>query len=72
MRIIAIIGLSIAAAAGLAAPAGAAPATTSSSARVKYCIQSEPLTGSRVRTTECLTKAEWAKRGIDIANLDRR
>lgn len=72
MRTISIIGLSIVAAAGLAAPATAFAATPTNSAQVKYCIKSEPLTGSRVRTTKCLTKAEWAKRGVDIANLDRQ
>lgn len=73
MRTISIIGLSIAASAVLAiAPATAFAATPTNSAQVKYCIKSEALTGSRVRTTKCLTKAEWAKRGVDVANLDRQ
>jgi hypothetical protein len=32
----------------------------------------EALTGSRMRTTQCLTKAEWAQRGVDIDELRRK
>lgn len=70
---ISIIALSIAAAGGLAAPATAADTTASSQVKdVKYCLNSEALTGSRMRSTQCLTKAEWARRGVDIDELRRR
>jgi len=39
----------------------------------KYCIQSnsDEATGSRIYTNECRTKAEWAKRGVDIDDLQK-
>jgi len=43
------------------------PADTSASADRKYCIKpDESQTGSRLYTRECRTKADWAKRGVDI------
>jgi hypothetical protein len=70
---ISIIALSIAATAGLAAPATAADTTASAKAKeVKYCLTGEALTGSRLRSAECLTKAEWAQRGVDIDALRRQ
>jgi hypothetical protein len=70
---ISIIALSIAAAGGLAAPATAADTTASSQVKeVKYCMTSEALTGTRLQSRECLTKAEWARRGVDVDELRRR
>lgn len=69
---ISIAALSIAAAAGLASPATAADAPQPSQAKqIKYCMPAEALTGSRLRAAQCLTKAEWARRGVDIDELRR-
>ena len=68
-----LLGIAIA---GLAMPATAASNRTEKSAadakEAKYCIQYEKSTGSRIRGSECLTKAEWAKRGVDVDNLARK
>ena len=32
----------------------------------KYCIKFESSTGTRMKSTECKTKAEWAREGIEI------
>ena len=34
----------------------------------KYCLSMEPLSGSRVSTTKCRTKAEWEQQGIEISD----
>lgn len=58
--------------AAIAAPAAAnsAPAANKAqkASQPKYCIEYEATTGSRVRSAECLTKDEWARRGVDVAN----
>ena len=39
----------------------------------KSCIASdETATGTRIVTRECRTKADWAKRGIDIDELKKQ
>jgi hypothetical protein len=43
------------------------PAADKSKA-TKYCLAYDDTTGSRIRKTECRTKAEWANEGIDIDN----
>ena len=50
----------------------AAPATAASDA--KYCLDQNPdeATGSRIYTHECRTKSEWAKRGVDIDELQKQ
>ena len=37
----------------------------------KYCVTVEPPTGSRLNMTECKTRAEWAKEGVDVDHLDK-
>ena len=68
-----LLGIAIA---GLAMPAAAAGNRTEKASadakETKYCIQYEKSTGSRIRGSECLTKAEWAKRGVDVDNLARK
>ena len=32
----------------------------------RYCMKVEPLTGSRLETVECWTRAEWAEQGVDV------
>ena len=46
--------------------------TASSGQDVKYCMESEPFTGSKVIKTECKTKAEWAKEGVNVDQLKTR
>jgi hypothetical protein len=42
----------------MAAPAGA-PDT-------KYCLRTEPITGTRIPLIECLTREEWADGDVDV------
>jgi hypothetical protein len=37
-----------------------------------YCVQFEPETGTRIHRTECRTKQEWARRGVDIDELIKK
>jgi len=57
----------------IASPVTAAPqAVTKSQPRAQektYCLQLEPITGSRISTTECRTKDDWARLGVDIDAL---
>lgn len=32
----------------------------------KYCLQYEDLVGSRITKSECRTRQDWAKRGVDL------
>ena len=41
----------------------AAPAGT---ADTRYCMRVEAVTGSRIETIECWTRAEWAEQGVDV------
>ena len=31
-----------------------------------YCLRLDPLIGSRIETTECKTRYEWAMLGLDV------
>ena len=42
---------------------GAAPPGT---AETRYCMRVEPVTGSRIETIECWTRAQWAEQGVDV------
>ena len=42
----------------LAPPAG--------TAETRYCMRVEPVTGSRIETIECWTRAQWAEQGVDV------
>ena len=49
------------------------PAASTASPDRKYCIApDETTTGTRLRIPECLTKAEWARRGVDIDELTKQ
>lgn len=37
-----------------------------------YCIYFEPETGTRISRTECRTKKDWARRGVDIDDLTKK
>ena len=57
----------------IALPVSAAPAPSGqktdkapAAEQKKYCLQYEDTIGSRVRKTECKTKAQWAREGVDI------
>jgi hypothetical protein len=51
------------------APAAAAAAAAAGSAQVKkYCIKVEAFTGSRISKSECKSKADWAREGVDVDN----
>lgn len=36
------------------------------SADARYCMRVEPMTGSRIETIQCWTRAEWAENGVDV------
>jgi hypothetical protein len=54
--------------------AASAPSTKAAPpADRKYCIApDETTTDTRLRIPECRTKADWAKRGIDIDELQKQ
>ena len=37
----------------------------------KYCVEVEQITGSRLNMTQCKTRAEWAKEGVDVDQLKK-
>jgi hypothetical protein len=47
----------------------AAKPANSDPAAVKYCVETAPFTGSMISKTECKTRAEWAKKGVDVDQL---
>jgi hypothetical protein len=49
------------------APAAAAAAAGSAQVK-KYCIKVEAFTGSRISKSECKSKADWAREGVDVDN----
>lgn len=51
-----------------ASPASATQTTGAPAASpdAKYCMRVEPVTGSRLETVECWTRAEWADQGVDV------
>ena len=53
-----------------ASPAeNAAQSAAAKPAGTKYCIRMEGFTGSRTSKTECKTKAEWTREGVDVDKL---
>lgn len=42
---------------------GAAPAAP---ADARYCLRVDPITGSRMETIQCRTRADWAQLEVDI------
>ncbi|MFL6731940.1 MAG: hypothetical protein ACJ8EP_06300 [Sphingomicrobium sp.] len=65
----------LASATAAAAPPSAGskgPSKTNADQTLKYCVESEPFTGSKVVKTECKTKAEWAKEGVNVDQLKTR
>ena len=37
-----------------------------------YCLQFEPDTGSRISRTECKTRKEWSRLGVQIDDLIKK
>ena len=65
--LIAAIGMIAAAAPVSAFPAapgpGPAPAAPDSA---RYCLRMEPITGTRIETIECRTRADWADLDVNV------
>jgi len=61
-----VLALSLAAAlpmpAGSADMAGAPPGGPDS----RYCLRVDPITGSRMQTIQCRTRADWASLDVDV------
>ena len=43
-------------------PTTAPPGT----AQTRYCMRIEAITGSRIETVRCWTRAEWAEQDVDV------
>ena len=60
---------------GTAASTGGNSAAANASANparpVKYCVEVEPPTGSLLKMTECKTREQWAKEGVDVDQLTK-
>lgn len=68
------LGLMLASTAAAAADTAQKPAdkpATKSSAPT-YCIRLEPDTGSHYVRTECRTKEDWARLGVDVDELIKK
>lgn len=70
-QIIAVVGMAL-----IAVPASATVNASAGKAgksaavdKKKYCLTYDNVVGSRVRTQECKTKAEWAKDRVDIDKM---
>ena len=37
-----------------------------------YCLKVAPMTGSRLGSTECRTKKEWARDGIEVDKVSKK
>jgi hypothetical protein len=54
------------------APPSSQSADSAASPDHKYCLVSdETATDTRIHTRECRTKADWARRGVDIDELTK-
>ena len=57
----------LAASAPLAATNEARPAAApAGSADTRYCMRIAALTGSRIESVRCWTRAEWERQGVDV------
>jgi len=45
------------------APGSTAPAASDDS---RYCLRVEAVTGTRLETVQCWTRAEWSDAGVDV------
>ena len=53
-------------AAAVASPLSAMAQAPAAPPHAKYCMRVEPVTGSRIESIECWTRAEWAEQGVDV------
>jgi hypothetical protein len=53
------------------ASGGSSAAKPATPDNAKYCVEVEPPTGSRLNMTQCKTRAEWAKEGVDVDQLNK-
>ena len=58
-----VVSSPISAATARPAPMTPAPAGT---AETRYCMKIEAVTGTRLETIECWTRAEWAEQDVDV------
>ena len=71
-HLVALAAATIVAAAPLSArdvPPGPSPGD---GAETRYCLRIEAVTGSRVETVRCWTRAEWVEMGVDVEREWRR
>jgi hypothetical protein len=50
-------------------PAAAQPTSTGAPAgtpTTRYCLRVDPITGSRLETIQCRTRADWASLEVDV------
>jgi hypothetical protein len=75
-KLLASIGLGLMLASTAATAADSNPKATNKPATASpdqtYCIRLEPDTGSHYVRTECHTKAEWARLGVDVDELIKK
>lgn len=69
--ILASLSIVVASTAGVAASTPAEPskgqrAEAEKNDATKYCLSYERMTGSRVESTLCKTKREWAREGVNV------
>jgi hypothetical protein len=62
----AMIAASGASAASLQWEQGASPSAPAGSETTRYCLRVDPITGSRMETVQCYTRAEWAQLEVDV------
>ena len=62
----------IAAPAGASIDGAAAPGTKAQAQQKRYCLQFDNAVGTRISRTECKTKAQWAREGIEIDKLSKQ
>lgn len=71
-HIIVAVGMALIAVPASAAENSATAAKGDKSASVdqkKYCLSYDSVVGSRVRASECKTKAEWARQRVDVDKM---
>ncbi len=65
------LALTIALAASPAFAAGQS-GKASENGEKKYCLQVEPVTGSRIIRQECKTKEQWAREGVEVGKASKK
>lgn len=66
---VSLVAFAASSAVGATPSVSAASKTAKAPANQQYCLQVEANTGSRMRSTECHTKAEWKEQGVDVDQL---